>query len=212
MGHVRVGRERIIPARAGFTVRGHSDGADGQDHPRSRGVYTLPSTIRSEYCGSSPLARGLLRPLRVFGLRWRIIPARAGFTHPRTPASAARQDHPRSRGVYSGTFTLKNPPLGSSPLARGLQGTRLSHEQLARIIPARAGFTPRRPFAPFSEKDHPRSRGVYSAIFALIPAIAGSSPLARGLLPAGQSLVEHRGIIPARAGFTRAGARLPGAF
>ena len=49
----------IIPARAGFTE--HFDMMTGftEDHPRSRGVYTLPrGRLRSRW-GSSPLARGL---------------------------------------------------------------------------------------------------------------------------------------------------------
>ena len=31
----------IIPARAGFTARDDAQGHDGQDHPRSRGVYWI---------------------------------------------------------------------------------------------------------------------------------------------------------------------------
>ena len=50
--------------------------------------------------------------------------------------------------------------------------------------------------------DHPRSRGVYSAILALIPAMVGSSPLARGLRRLLDAVAVNRRIIPARAGFT----------
>ena len=113
--------ERIIPARAGFTllpvelIGGHAD------HPRSRGVYRFSPYGAITRAGSSPLARGL--PLRSGpGPRTpRIIPARAGFTHggPSLPYSPV--DHPRSRGVY--------------------HMSRLTKLLLARIIPARAGFT-----------------------------------------------------------------------
>ena len=50
--------------------------------------------------------------------------------------------------------------------------------------------------------DHPRSRGVYPARVLAVAEIAGSSPLARGLLKRkhGEILLER--IIPARAGFT----------
>ena len=54
-------RDRIIPARAGFTsyLRGRVQGVE--DHPRSRGVY-LPMTVaQMAKAGSSPLARGLRR-------------------------------------------------------------------------------------------------------------------------------------------------------
>ena len=56
----RVGRGRIIPARAGFTLTPTGTTTAESDHPRSRGVYLPP----------------MLHPLDVVG----IIPARAGFT------------------------------------------------------------------------------------------------------------------------------------
>ena len=71
------------------------------------------------------------------------------------------QDHPRSRGVY---VTTPNPPLvalGSSPLARGLRGVRVSPGRHRWIIPARAGFTRRCVSWWPPAWDHPRSRGVY---------------------------------------------------
>ena len=72
------------------------------------------------------------------------------------------------------------------------------------IIPARAGFTPAATGEPGSPQDHPRSRGVYIRTVVSSIGGVGSSPLARGLhgryFVPGQSV----GIIPARAGFTRA--------
>ena len=60
-----------------------------------------------------------------------------------------------------------------------------------------------------SALDHPRSRGVYPACVGPAEAVAGSSPLARGLrcdvVPPG----AQPGIIPARAGFTHS---VPGLF
>ena len=71
-----------------------------------------------------------------------------------------------------------------------------------RIIPARAGFTmpdtARLAFA----TDHPRSRGVYPILRALMSIPVGSSPLARGLRQAVSLVCGEHGIIPARAGFT----------
>ena len=95
---------------------------------------------------------------------------------------------------------------GSSPLARGLRHGMGQLGDAERIIPARAGFTCM--LSPLSPEtwDHPRSRGVYASVVVeitplrrIIPARAGftqqqyrahacspgSSPLARGLLPAG---------------------------
>ena len=52
----------------------------------------------------------------------------------------------------------------------------------ARIIPARAGFTPIESHASLVIADHPRSRGVYASQVWPNGAVGGSSPLARGLL------------------------------
>ena len=72
--------EGIIPARAGFTGGPREPCLRRGDHPRSRGVYFLPSVPHCVRGGSSPLARGLRRRLPLWALAVRIIPARAGFT------------------------------------------------------------------------------------------------------------------------------------
>ena len=111
---------RIIPARAGFTADGRTPRLPGRDHPRSRGVYNLNAGNVILLQGSSPLARGLRRHRLRGPRRVRIIPARAGFTSPRSTRSARCGDHPRSRGVYSARTLAGLTSLGSSPLARGL--------------------------------------------------------------------------------------------
>ena len=91
---------------------------------------------------------------------------------------------------------------GSSPLARGLRGRRAGMLSVLRIIPARAGFTGRYTLARATERDHPRSRGVYLLSVYLYRLSIGSSPLARGLHTAARGHGAGAGIIPARAGFT----------
>ena len=119
----------------------------------------------------------------------------------RQPAFAAA-DHPRSRGVYAALESASVDVAGSSPLARGL----LCHTSSCRlnmgIIPARAGFTPRKRIAPSERPDHPRSRGVYRMRWPFAVQIRGSSPLARGLRSIISRGREPHRIIPARAGFT----------
>ena len=153
------------PLARGLQSRRRRLGAGPVDHPRSRGVYPRPDPRERIREGSSPLARGLLidhpLPDREIG----IIPARAGFTPRMTGALTSGPDHPRSRGVYSGSPPTSTETRGSSPLARGLPGRRISPLRPPRIIPARAGFT-RFPLPPVRPApDHPRSRGVYSAAF-----------------------------------------------
>ena len=112
-------------------------------------------------------------------------------------------DHPRSRGVYAPARRRRPSRGGSSPLARGLRRPASHWRYSGRIIPARAGFTPRFSVRRGQSWDHPRSRGVYARGDCRHCDDRGSSPLARGLpgqpVPAG----EPGRIIPARAGFTR---------
>ena len=152
---------RIIPARAGFTPASGAGRRGSPDHPRSRGVY--PACRQMDTCtpGSSPLARGLPAGGRRWWCAWRIIPARAGFTHADPHRSPGSGDHPRSRGVYALPAWRTLSRRGSSPLARGLRRAGQRGGDVGRIIPARAGFT-------WFEKGD-------------IPVLAGSSPLARGL-------------------------------
>ena len=91
---------------------------------------------------------------------------------------------------------------GSSPLARGLPGWWPPAWGSPRIIPARAGFTSTASCPSSHSRDHPRSRGVYPSRTCNDSRPAGSSPLARGLLPAVNLSHGVTGIIPARAGFT----------
>ena len=185
--YVRLDRERppaprIIPARAGFTWCWTPATAMAWDHPRSRGVYLRSVLASLGPPGSSPLARGL--PGHRLGTRAGpgIIPARAGFT-----SASTVNDRPRP---------------GSSPLARGLRGAGPPLPPWLGIIPARAGFTCVASWRAWGRRDHPRSRGVYSAEIVEDDAAFGSSPLARGLLGRHRCTQERHGIIPARAGFT----------
>ena len=134
-------RRRIIPARAGFTPGAPSRRRPCADQPRSRGVYQIGHTIIENNLGSSPLARGLRQRLRLRHHHPGIIPARAGFTDLQRGPGVRGRDHPRSRGVYPVARRVVDPLEGSSPLARGLLGPPWGTRAVARIIPARAGFT-----------------------------------------------------------------------
>ena len=200
---------RIIPARAGFTALPCWRGAGTGDHPRSRGVYRYLGATDSEHWGSSPLARGLRRGRLRGELTPGIIPARAGFTHPRTSGSRSCPDHPRSRGVYGIVCHFGPSCQGSSPLARGLRLSPSPGTRSGGIIPARAGFTPWTTSPGTATPDHPRSRGVYRGGGGPCAPGEGSSPLARGLLTSSRLSGWRTRIIPARAGFTHPAADDP---
>ena len=173
---------RIIPARAGNTSDRSPTACVATDHPRSRGEHILFSAMKVARGGSSPLARGtqLLDPGHAF--LGRIIPARAGNTRARRVSWLQVSDHPRSRGEHTSFGTESIPPCGSSPLARGTHLVQRLVEQIARIIPARAGNTDARERA--------------------ADEMAGSSPLARGTRLAKLPIMLDERIIPARAGNT----------
>ena len=121
------------------------------------------------------------------------------------PVRLRHQDRPGHRATpHYGTLPT-GAFEGSSPLTRGLLRGRGHDAVLRRIIPARAGFTVTRALGDHGTGDHLRSRGVYRARAASSAAVAGSSPLARGLLLGDEARVGGGGIIPARAGFTRPG-------
>ena len=72
--------ERIIPARAGPTVRFALGQTVSKDHPRSCGANSRVIVYHTNISGSSPLVRGQQNQMTDYGRTYRIIPARAGPT------------------------------------------------------------------------------------------------------------------------------------
>ena len=135
---------RIIPARAGFTMRsassrcpardhpracgvtrlGGSGASEVGDHPRACGVYSTVAGVLGVSGGSSPRVRGLHIKMNPRMPPGGIIPARAGFTAQPYARGYAEGDHPRACGVYlRGAVSVSERP-GSSPRVRGLRSQR----------------------------------------------------------------------------------------
>ena len=174
----------------------------GAAHPRSRGEHLANSLKLCYVTGSSPLARGTLL---IFGAGAgipRLIPARAGNTDPRKQVGDSVTAHPRSRGEHYAKNPISSIRNGSSPLARGTPPRNTHPRGDDRLIPARAGNTPRFARRADSLSAHPRSRGEHRSMVAVYGLSVGSSPLARGtqsvqVIPGG-----YARLIPARAGNT----------
>ena len=182
-------RTWIIPAYAGSTG-GCGDGLGCLgDHPRIRGEHFRLDDRHQKIHGSSPHTRGAPGWEESCSAGGRIIPAYAGSTMRPTGSSSTKPDHPRIRGEHAGR--------------RGLAGRR------RRIIPAYAGSTSRWSAPSSRVPDHPRIRGEHS--FEKLPSAMarGSSPHTRGALARALRLVHGARIIPAYAGSTMAGERLP---
>ena len=183
------GELRIIPAHAGQTVTICTRPPNRSDHPRACGanVHERPDT--AEIGGSSPRMRG--KPLieDFSSLYVRIIPAHAGQTSPRQ-RRLARQ-------------------TGSSPRMRGKPSGNVGGAVSARIIPAHAGQTKAVSIAPANRTDHPRACGANLVENGKLIMSGGSSPRMRGKHlhePLGDRV---RRIIPAHAGQTGQGIRIP---
>ena len=93
-------RHRLIPARAGNTLRTTDSVRRKPAHPRSRGEHADKSTFRFVAIGSSPLARGTREPQIGVCNVLRLIPARAGNTRSNRPRAMRYPAHPRSRGEH----------------------------------------------------------------------------------------------------------------
>ena len=95
---------------------------------------------------------------------------------------------------------------GSSPRVRG----KLVHAEkqiiVTRIIPARAGQTPRTARTPYPTSDHPRACGANDNELTVKNGNNGSSPRVRGKPDSFVVSQIHKRIIPARAGQTVASA------
>ena len=177
---VRSGHGRIIPAYAGCTYPSHRAGCAHTDHPRIRGVHHPLTTVPTIGAGSSPHTRGALDETTGGNSPSRIIPAYAGCTSPSYPHYALTEDHPRIRGVHSGTLPVPPMSLGSSPHTRGALGREVSLMARKRIIPAYAGCTENGATVRSGWTDHPRIRGVHCVMPTLSANCQGSSPHTRG--------------------------------
>ena len=175
-------RDGLIPARAGSTTNQRCCWPLRPAHPRAGGEHcatrgSLPPTL-----GSSPRGRGArTRRRRERGGR-RLIPARAGSTHPwwaRSPTSGA---HPRAGGEHRLWLLIFWLLSGSSPRGRG---------------------APASPTTPAARRPaHPRAGGEHNAAAVGNAVNVGSSPRGRGALQVFEDVDLLGGLIPARAGST----------
>ena len=196
------GRLGIIPACAGSTLCAAPPNSPNWDHPRVRGEHRARSPPCTSRVGSSPRARGALGSLGHHLVLVGIIPACAGSTSPTTTPRMSSRDHPRVRGEHQTAGRCRAVSRGSSPRARGAPVRGLPQQQGQWIIPACAGSTATRGTCPCTARDHPRVRGEHRATLCPDPGAGGSSPRARGALPARWEGVILGGIIPACAGST----------
>ena len=208
--HMPSGRVRLrvggsSPLARGTPSQSGRHTACGSVHTRWRGEHSRSTINSSLPRGSSPLARGTQRSPTLNTRLQRFIPAGAGNTSRRKPATRSASVHPRWRGEHRRVDGAGWTGAGSSPLARGTRVGALAVLSADRFIPAGAGNTPIHLRADRRRLVHPRWRGEHRCSLCSIAALSGSSPLARGtLLPSVQG-IERVWFIPAGAGNTPKG-------
>ena len=171
---------RLIPARAGKTQRVHHGFPWSRAHPRACGENCSRTSPHGHWAGSSPRVRGKPAFSRGFRCRGRLIPARAGKTRPWPGATRRRRAHPRACGENFAPRSIRHPTPGSSPRVRGKPNLPGRPSFASRLIPARAGKTPRVERRVLLLGAHPRACGEngHKEIMQ-IPGL-GSSPRVRG--------------------------------
>ena len=193
---------RIIPARAGPTTGICDLTRSLADHPRACGANTMIGTFFSPGNGSSPRVRGQLMHNSADKPLMRIIPARAGPTRRRGRCGSRLPDHPRACGANRGEGRFLRFRYGSSPRVRGQRHRRPSRFHGLRIIPERAGPTPRKNTLHHPGQDHPRACGANADVEGNDLTKVGSSPRVRGQHCCRGNWMPAPRIIPARAGPT----------
>ena len=171
-------------------------------HPRACGENGTPLTAEEAREGSSPRVRGKLprpdRRVRSHGL----IPARAGKTPRPARSTACAWAHPRACGENAAIGSRLNFVAGSSPRVRGKHGLVPGGDEVAGLIPARAGKTAGLALRPRRPKAHPRACGENVREVSLTAIPAGSSPRVRGKRVSPSPHPPIPRLIPARAGKT----------
>ncbi len=193
---------RFIPACAGNTAPSRTRTRSPSVHPRVRGEHVERRVGPQHGDGSSPRARGTPPHERQHRAGGRFIPACAGNTATSRSTVPGRSVHPRVRGEHVSANVFAHASCGSSPRARGTRRRDAHHRRGRRFIPACAGNTLVRRRMPCRQTVHPRVRGEHFYWNPVTNTRAGSSPRARGTLPARARRGARGRFIPACAGNT----------
>ena len=113
------GRDGIIPACAGSTMRLARPVTRYWDHPRMCGEHYGLRDVLDDGVGSSPHVRGARLRGRGDGVEHGIIPACAGSTPRPSVRPPSAWDHPRMCGEHGGGGATYVTQTGSSPHVRG---------------------------------------------------------------------------------------------
>ena len=192
----------LIPARAGKTRMRTLSISPSRAHPRAGGENIRAAVSVVVEWGSSPRGRGKRGREACVAALGGLIPARAGKTASRRARIHQGRAHPRAGGENSYIPGGDTGVKGSSPRGRGKPGRANIAWPGHRLIPARAGKTPRSSCWPHRCRAHPRAGGENRARLGCPSTGAGSSPRGRGKHRRARRGPRLFRLIPARAGKT----------
>ena len=173
-------------------------------HPRVCGENISSRASIWSVCGSSPRVRGKPHGGERGDPRRGLIPACAGKTGSPRPACRHPRAHPRVCGENFICFAADVWAKGSSPRVRGKLEHVLRVTRHVGLIPACAGKAPGALWTRVLTPAHPRVCGENLPKGATSTSRDGSSPRVRGKLHLLRCRRVGEGLIPARAGKTRA--------
>ena len=151
--------ERITPAHAGKSRRGHTRRRENRDHPRTRGEKTFAAPAVPALSGSPPHTRGKDCSTVSGSYLYGITPAHAGKRQLHLSRHHVPLDHPRTRGEKSSMVLKTCPFAGSPPHTRGKDGISEPLHHCCGITPAHAGKRLSYCLRGGDLWDHPRTRG-----------------------------------------------------
>ena len=194
----------LIPARAGTTRSVCAAARRERAHPRACGENVASASEWGGTTGSSPRVRG--KPHRAVLHRHdaRLIPARAGKTVHEVGRDPGPRAHPRACGENDGGIVGSVLGWGSSPRVRGKREVDEPGRPGGGLIPARAGKTSSPSVGSPEPSAHPRACGENLMRRRAEARASGSSPRVRGKPGWWPRAPRESGLIPARAGKTRA--------
>ena len=198
---------RLTPACAGKTKPRTGASSATAAHPRVCGENLEGAGEGVDGLGSPPRVRGKHRRVRSHFPPARLTPACAGKTSARNCSQSSPRAHPRVCGENLAGDLADAEAQGSPPRVRGKRAGQRCERVQERLTPACAGKTAAMRLAFSATGAHPRVCGENQEVAVCAFGAAGSPPRVRGKPQILSGSVRVRGLTPACAGKTRAGAR-----
>ncbi len=195
-----LGRQRVVPARAGVIPLPASASTSTSCRPRASGGHPRRHGDGGYALQSSPRERGSSR-LGARRLRLdRVVPARAGVIASIPSRCASSMCRPRASGGHPAAMIAAVRMVKSSPRERGSSGPAASARTCGPVVPARAGVIRGRSPSWTTLPRRPRASGGHPTRVVALGVVLMSSPRERGSSVLLRRRRREEVVVPARAG------------